>query len=304
MSKRWRMPLILAALMAISIFISACGGDTTTGANPTSTAPASTDGVTCAQGTLRTNGSTALAPLVQDAAKAYQAKCSGSSITTQLTGSSAGLTAVSGGNADVGNSDVFADATKYPGLTDHQVAVVVFSVVINSKVTGVTNLTSAQLLNIFTNKVSNWKDVGGPDMPIVHVARPAGSGTRLTFEKFVLNGTTESGEKLTKNTTGEVAQTIKSTDGSISYVATSAVTKQGLTAIKIDGVADTDDNVKSNSYKFWNIEHMYTKGEASGLAKAFIDYVKGPATADLRKKDGFLDFSVMSQSAIDAKQPK
>src|SRR5438552_5694356 len=190
MLKQWRVALIMMVVMAFGIFISACGsspstssGSTPTTSGSTPTTAASTAGTpgayNCVQGSLTTNGSTALGPLVQKVATDYQSKCSGASITTQLTGSGAGITAVEGGNAGIGNSDVYASASKYPDLVDHQVAVIPFAVVLNSQVTGVTNLTSAQIVQIYTGKATNWSKLGGPNLPIVVISRPAGSGTRV-----------------------------------------------------------------------------------------------------------------------------
>ncbi|HLZ64533.1 MAG TPA: extracellular solute-binding protein [Ktedonosporobacter sp.] len=308
--KKLHVTLILLLTVLTSIFMAACGGTSTgTTATPAATtgstsAPAA-GSPTCVASTLKTNGSTALGPLVQAVAKDYQAACAGSSITTALTGSGAGLTAVSGGNADIGNSDVYADPKKFTGLVDHQVAVVVFSVVINSKVTGVTNLTSAQINSIFTGKTTNWKDLGGPDLPIVAVNRPTGSGTRVTFEQFVNGGpvTVTGSSVVTASTTGDVAKNVSQTDGAISYVAASAVAPNNLTAIKIDGVDNSDANVLSNTYKFWNIEHMYTKGDAAGIAKAFIDYMTSDAAKAHAKTLGFLDVTTLSADTLATRKP-
>lgn len=305
--KKLHVALILFLAVSASIFMAACGSTTTTTA-PTSgsTAAPAAGSPACVASNLKTNGSTALGPLAQAVAKDYQAKCAGSSITVALTGSGAGLTAVSTGNADIGNSDVYADPKKFSGLVDHQVAVVVFSVVINSKVTGVTNLTSAQIKDIFTGKTTNWKDLGGPDLPIVAVSRPAGSGTRVTFEQFVLGGTPESvsgPSHVTASTTGDVAKNVNQTDGAISYVAASAVAANNLTAIKIDGVDNSDANVLSNSYKFWNIEHMYTKGDAAGIAKSFIDYMTSDDAKTHAKTLGFLDITTFSADTLSTRKP-
>ncbi len=312
MSKQWRIAPILAMAMALVMLISACGGsadNTTTGGTTTGTksTTAGTPGAyNCVQGTVATNGSTALGPLVKKVATDYQNKCSGANISTALTGSGAGLTAVSSGNAQIGNSDIFADATKFPGLVDHQVTIVDFAVVVNSKVTGVTNLTAAQIKDIFAGKATNWKQVGGPDLQIVAVSRPTGSGTRVTFEQFVLEGkeSVSGPTHLTASTTGDVAKTVSQTAGAISYVATSAVASNSLTAVTIDGVQDTPANVQNNTYKFWNIEHMYTKGPATSLAQAFIDYMQSDTAKQAAKTLGFIDISTMSAPAIAAKQPK
>ncbi|GAC1362400.1 MAG: phosphate ABC transporter substrate-binding protein [Ktedonobacteraceae bacterium] len=308
MSKQLRVAIILCALAMFSVLISACGGDTggaTSAASPSAaTQPAGGATASCATGTIQATGSTALQPLVKAVAADYQKKCSGANITIGGGGSGTGLKNAQDGSSTIGDSDIFADKTKYPDLTDNQVAVVVFSVVINSKVTGVTNLTSAQLKDIYTGKAKNWKELGGPDLAIVPVSRPTGSGTRVTFETFILGGKESITGNPVANSSGEVANTVNQTDGAVSYVASDFAKKNNLTVIKVDGNDDSDTNVQSNTYKFWNLEHMYTKGPASGLALAFINYVKGPDAAATRQQQGFLDISKMSQDAITAKTPK
>ncbi|GLV57777.1 phosphate-binding protein [Dictyobacter sp. S3.2.2.5] len=318
MLTKWRIAFILTALAMLSILVTACGASTTTGSNDSGSTPTATTATTggsttkinCESGTLGTGGSTALGPLVQAAAKNYQGQCSGANITTQLTGSGAGLKGVHEGSLKIGNSDNFVDLTKnpeYSDLTDNQVAVVIFSVIINKDVTGVKNLTSAQLKDIFTGKTTNWKQVGGPDLAIAVVSRPSGSGTRNTFKKYVLGGTDESvsgANHTTAKTSGDVASSVQSKSGAISYDTIHFAQTNNLTTVQIDGQDPTQDNVKTNAYKFWNIEHMYTKGAASGLAKSFIDYVKGSDAASLRQQLGFMDISAVSPDAIAAKTPK
>ncbi len=310
MSKQLRIAIILCAFAMLSVLISACGGDTggqapTSAGSSATKAPASSGGstATCATGTIQATGSTALQPLVKAVATDYQKKCSNANITIGGGGSSTGLKNAQDGSSAIGDSDIFADKAKYPDIVDNQVAVVVFSIVINSKVTGVTNLTSAQMKDIYTGKTKNWSALGGPNLPIVAVSRPAGSGTRVTFETFVLGAKESITGNPVASSSGEVANTVNQTDGAVSYVASDFAKKNNLTVVKLDGNDDSDANVMNNTYKFWNIEHMYTKGAASGLAMSFIDFVKGPDEAANRLQQGFLDISKMSADAITAKTP-
>jgi phosphate transport system substrate-binding protein len=307
--------VVLANLNTTSNANRTFSGNSTPPATITSTNSASIStptlaaaGPTCADGTITFDGSTALYPLAKAVGELYQDKCSGATITTKQSGSGAGLQATSDGTVQIGNSDIFADATRFPGLVDHQVAVVVFSVVINRGVTGVTDLTSQQLIDIYTGTTTNWKDVGGPDKQIVTVSRKAGSGMRATFDQYVLGGKEEAGgsNNVVADQSSDLAKTVQGTDGAIGYIGTFYAKQNGLLTIKIDGVSDEDANVKNNSYKFWNLEHMYTKGEATGVAKAFIDYVSGSSSdvQDAFKKNGFLALSYLDPAAKDAKQPK
>lgn len=228
---------------------------------------------TCIKGNLTSSGSTALAPLVQEVAQKYQAKCKDAMITVNLGGSGTGLANVENGSSDIGNSDIFSKKGQ-EDLQDHQVAVVIFSMIVNSNVT-ITSLTTEQIKGIYAGKITNWKEVGGADMPIVVVSRPTSSGTRATFQKYVLGGPeTISGPKsLTTDSAGTVIKNVQQTEGAIGYVGSGAAKKAHLATLKIDNVEPVVGNVTKNTYKFWNIEHMYTKGQAKPLAQALIDYM-------------------------------
>lgn len=314
MLKQWRVALIMMVVMAFGIFISACGSTTDTGSTGTPTAAsgstpaASTAGTpgsyNCVQGTVVAAGSTALAPLVQAVATKYQAKCSGANITVNLGGSGTGLSSAESGSVQIGDSDIFSK-TGQQDLVDHQVAVVIFSLIINSKVTGVTNLTTDQIKGIYSGKTTNWSQLGGPNLKIVVVSRPASSGTRATFQKYLLGGpeTISGPSNLSTDSTGTVVKNVQQTDGSIGYVALSAAKKSGLTVLNIDGNAPTATLVESNTYKFWNIEHMYTKGAATGLTQALIDYMLSDDGKAAAASLAFVAITDMSSTSLQAHQP-
>ena len=218
-------------------------------------------------------GSTALQPLVETVAEEYQNNHPGQFVNVQGGGSGTGLSQVQSGAVNIGNSDVFAeeksgiDAKK---LVDHQVAVVGITPIVNKKV-GVKNITMENLQKIFTGEITNWKQVGGNDVDVVILNRASGSGTRGTFERWVLNGK-EPKAAQEQDSSGTVRQIVADTPGAISYVAFSYVTKDVAT-LSIDGVAPNDDNVKTNKWIIWSYEHMYTKGQPTELTKKFLDYV-------------------------------
>lgn len=120
------------------------------------------------------------------------------------------------------------------------------------------NLTSQQLQDVFTGKVTNWKEVGGSDQKITVIGRTEGSGTRVNFDKFALGGATEV-KGPTQDASGSVVQMVGQTPGAISYVALSYVdTSKDIKDISIDGIEPTEANVVTNDYKVWSYEHMYT----------------------------------------------
>ena len=304
MFKRPRIALMLGVAIAISMIISACGGSTSNGNTPTpgSTSLGTPGTFTCVQGSITASGSTALAPLVKAVASSYTGKCPGATITVNLGGSKTGLANVEAGSVDIGNSDVPADPSTQGDLVDHQVAVVVFAVIVNKGV-GVNNLTTAQVKQIYSGQVTNWKQVGGPNLPIVVVSRPASSGTRATFQKYVLGGpeTISGPTSLTTDSTGTVITNVAANNGAIGYAATGpAMGNSGVALVALDGVAPTTDNAKTNAYKFWNIEHMYTKGQPKPLAQALIDYMTSSDAKTIAAMQQFIAITDMSPAAITA----
>ncbi|CAI3513616.1 phosphate ABC transporter substrate-binding protein PstS [Enterococcus cecorum] len=218
-------------------------------------------------------GSTALQPLVETVAEEYQNNHPGQFVNVQGGGSGTGLSQVQSGAVNIGNSDVFAEeksGINAKKLVDHQVAVVGITPIVNKKV-GVKNISMENLQKIFTGEITNWKQVGGNDVDVVILNRASGSGTRGTFERWVLNGKKPKAAQ-EQDSSGTVRQIVADTPGAISYVAFSYVTKDVAT-LSIDGVAPNDDNVKTNKWIIWSYEHMYTKGQPTELTKKFLDYV-------------------------------
>lgn len=218
-------------------------------------------------------GSSALQPLVETVAEEYQTKNPGKFINVQGGGSGTGLSQVQSGAVEIGNSDLFAEeksGIRADELLDHKVAVVGITPIVNKKV-GVTNLTMDQLKGIFLGEITNWKDVGGVDQKIVVLNRAAGSGTRGTFEKWVLDGETAIPAQ-EQDSSGMVRQIVSDTPGAISYVAFSYVTDDVMT-LDLEGVAPTDENVTTNQWPIWAYEHMYTKKNPDALTKEFLAYI-------------------------------
>jgi phosphate transport system substrate-binding protein len=286
-----------ALAIAAALFASAC---TSAGASPTATTPPPTGTTaantgaptatpaattTCVTGSITASGSTALQPLVDAAAKQYAAACAGATITVNGGGSGTGLTQVAAGGVQIGDSDVTAESKlKAPDaakLVDHIVARQGWIVVTNKDVTGVTNLTTQQETDVWTGKDTNWNQVGGPDLPIVLIFRPAGSGTRATFKNLVLNSATEAtgGQTLTEDSNGTVTTAVSKTDGAVSVIGfayyNDPAAKPVLNGLQLDGVDATVANMASGTYKLAADGHLYTNGQPSGLTAAFLAYMVG-----------------------------
>jgi phosphate transport system substrate-binding protein len=303
MLKRFRVGLSFGVAVVISLILSGCGSTGTAGTTSAATATPRSLGTpgsyNCLQGSITASGSTALAPLVKAIALEYESHCSGATISVKLGGSQTGLANVEAGSVDIGDSDIPA-ASNQSDLVDHQVAVVIFGIIVNKDVT-LTNLTPAQLKQIYSGQVQNWSAQGGPNLPIVMVSRPASSGTRTTFQKYVLGGSeiVSGPASLPSDTTGTVVTEVGQTNGAIGYAATGLVLgNSNVTPLSIDGVAPTTANTESNRYTFWNIEHMYTKGQPKQLAQALIDYMASSDAKHIEARQQFVSTTDMSPDAM------
>lgn len=279
------MKKLAAVLLLSGLFLAGCGSNK--GAE-SSTAKSDE------QVSIVAVGSTALQPLVESAQEQFVAKNANYQITVQGGGSGTGLSQVMNGSVQIGNSDVFAeekdgiDASK---LVDHQVAVVGMAPVVNPNV-GVKDVTQAQLIDIFTGKVTNWQELGGKDQEIVVVNRAAGSGTRATFEKWGLNGA-KTIQAQEQDSSGTVKKIVSTTPGAISYLALSYI-DDSLQALSVDGVEPTAENIETNDWKIWSYEHMYTNGKPNKQLKAFLDYMVSDEVQDSLVKDlGYLPITKM-----------
>ncbi|WP_128656100.1 phosphate ABC transporter substrate-binding protein [Paenibacillus sp. 598K] len=284
--------LLLMMTLVLSITLAACGGGNNAPANtPNNTA--GTNGGTNSgtgntpeettdkelEGSILAVGSSAMAPLVEQAANKFMDENGKVTVLVQAGGSGTGLTQVSEGQSDIGNSDIFAqekfkddEAAKADELVDHQVAVVAMAAVVNPAV-GVDNLTKDQLVKIFNGDVKNWSEVGGADQEIVIVNRPSSSGTRKTFESYALGAASpDLPGQIQEESSGNVKKLVSETPGAIGYLALSYL-DDSVTALSYDGIEPSEDNVKSGIYPIWAYQHMYTKGEPNEVVQAFLDFM-------------------------------
>jgi len=282
-----KIALVSMTLIALVALVGC--GKTATPATPT---PAATPSATTIdKKTISAAGSTALQPLVKLAGEEFMAKNAGVQVNISGGGSMTGLNNVASGAIEIGNSDVVApDELKTAGLVDHQVCVAPFLLIVNKDVT-VDSLTKAQATDIFTGKVTNWKEVGGKDAKISIIGRAASSGTRLNVEKIVMDGKKMTDAAAAQDSTGNLLTGVGQTPGAIGYID-AAYLKDTVKALKYNGVAYSMEAVISGQYPIYSFEHMYTKGEATGTVKLFLDYMMSAEFQDKNvEKSGFLPAS-------------
>lgn len=276
-----KMIFVIAILTAAAILLSGCGISKTSASSITA------------------SGSSALEPLVQEGADEFMATNIGIAIKVQDGGSGTGLSQVAAKTCDIGDSDLYAadmlSVQQASPLVDHRICVVGFAIVTSNDVT-VTDLTTQQLKDIFAGKLTNWKDLGGSDEEIVILKRPASSGTRAVFDKYVLGGAEEaSGVALIEESSQVLKNALAVNKGAISYLALPYVDSTVKT-LEYNGIEPTAENIENGKYPLWSYEHMYTNGEASGTVKAFLDFMESHEFAPEITKLGYIPTSEMKVS--------
>jgi phosphate transport system substrate-binding protein len=233
-------------------------------------------------------GATSLQPLAKVAAEEFMDKYPEAQVNISGGGSLTGLNNVASGAIDIGNSDVPVTAElQDKGLVDHLVCAIPFLIIVHKDV-AVDSLTKAQLTDIFTGRISNWKEVGGSDQKISIFGRAASSGTRLTIRNIVMDGAEFTTEAVAVDSTGNLLAGIAQTPGSIGYID-AAYLNDTVKALKYNGVAYSVKAVAEGRYPIYTLAHMYTKGEPRGMVKAFIDYIQSAEfQSNFVEKAGFI----------------
>ena len=240
-------------------------------------------------GSISMVGSTSMEKFANALSEAFMEKYPKVTVTAEFVGSGAGIEAVSNGTADIGNSSRnLKDEEKAKGVAENIVAIDGIAVVVDPANT-VEDLTKDQLTIIYDGTVTNWKDVGGNDAPIVVVGREAGSGTRGAFEELLkLEDACKYSNEL--DSTGAVMAKVASTPGSIGYVSLD-VLDDTVKALKLDGAEPTEENIKAGKYFLSRPFVMATKGEISeqsDLVKALFDFIYSDEGSELVKSVGLI----------------
>jgi len=259
----------------------------------------------CVSGSIKLGGSTALQTLMSKEATSYQQWCPNATITVlastkanSINKSEAGLDSVEDGSITIGTSDTYAPSDK-SDLVDHQIAASVFVVIVNSGVQ-VTNLSVKQIKGIYAGKYTNWQQLGGPNLAIQPLSRGSGSGTRFTFDTYVLGGAELVPQPSPILDTPTMITDVRTTPGAIGYADLYDVyaNLQSLVPVTIDGIPASPFTVINDNYKFWTVEHMYTKGPATGLAQAFIDYMNNEHGGQIMQNSSFIVLHDMNSGTL------
>ena len=299
------MALMGTAMLAMGVLAGCSGsaGETTAAAAATTAAEAaptttagqtegtSEEAATAADlsGSISMVGSTSMEKFANALSESFMEKYPKVTVTAEFVGSGAGVEAVNNGSADIGNSSRnLKDEEKANGVAENIVAIDGIAVVVDPSNT-VEDLTKQQLSDLYEGKVTNWKDVGGSDAPVVVVGRESGSGTRSAFEELLgLEDLCKYSNEL--DSTGAVMAKVASTPGSIGYVSLD-VLDDTVKALKLEGAEPTEENIKAGSYFLSRPFVMATKGDISqqnDLVKALFDYIYSEEGTEIVKSVGLI----------------
>ena len=240
-------------------------------------------------GSITLAGSTSMEKFANALGGAFLEKYPNVTVQAEFTGSSAGVEAVLGGQSDVGNSSrKLKDEEKEKGAVENIVAIDGIAVVTDPANTAA-DLTKEQLINIYNGTITNWKDAGGADQPIVVIGREAGSGTRGAFEEILkLEDACKYANEL--DSTGAVMAKVASTPGAIGYVSLDVI-DDTVKLLTLNGVEANEENIKTGDYFLSRPFVMATNGEISAqndLVKALFDYVYSAEGDELVKSVGLI----------------
>jgi len=255
--------LAMALVLGMSIF-AGCGGS--------QDKKAATNTPVKVEGKITASGSTALLPLLKVGQEEFYKLHDKVTINLSGGGSFTGQKQVASGAVNIGNSDVgLAADLKDKGIVGHDLVGIPFVFIVNKDV-AIDNLSTQQYVDIMTGKITNWKDVGGSDQKITIIHRAKSSGSRATIETVVLKGQEFTNDAVIQDSNGAVRSAIATTPGAIGYVD-AAYVDASVKAMKFNGTAYSIQAVSDGKYPVYTTGKMFTKGEATGAVKAFIDYV-------------------------------
>lgn len=243
--------MMQALLLAAAILLAACRADSSV--------------------KLAIEGSTSMQKMMQELADAYMASHAHITVEYTANGSSAGIRAVMAGTADIGAaSRVVMEEELNQGLQAIHFAWDAIAIIVHPS-NSVRDLTSEQVARIYKKDITNWAEVGGPDMEIVVFTRDPASGTREAFEAlFGIKGEVRADQEAAK--TGETLIAVAQNPRAIGYVSLNYV-KKGVKALRIDGREPTVDNVLNDSYEIRRPLMIVTRVDPDAVERAFIDFM-------------------------------
>lgn len=235
------------------------------------------------------SGSTSVGPLIEKEAESFKKSNSDINVEVNQLGSSAGIKDAINGTVQVGmSSRDLKEEEKNAGLKEVEIAYDGISVITN-KANAVNNLTIAQIKDIYTGKIINWKDVGGKDAPIVVVSREDGSGTRDAFQEIV----GYKSEELTKEAqigdgSGNIKSTVTTNENAIGFISFEYI-DDSINSLNVDSIEPNAKNVLDGKYKISRpFLLVYKEEKETEQSKKFIDFILSEEGQKIVEENGLI----------------
>ncbi len=238
---------------------------------------------------IAVSGSTSVGPLIEKEGEAFKSVDANISVQVQQLGSSAGIKDAINGTSQIGmSSRDLKDEEKSQGLKEVEIAYDGIAIITN-KENPVKDLTMAQIKDIYTGKITNWKELGGNDGEIVVVSREDGSGTRDAFQEIVgyaseeLIATAQIGDG-----SGNIKSTVTNNANAVGYISFEYI-DDSINALSVDKVAPKPEFVIDKTYKISRpFLLVYKEENLKEDGKKFIDFILSDEGQKIVEENGLI----------------
>jgi phosphate transport system substrate-binding protein len=244
--------------------------------------------------TLQLDGSTTVGPIGDAFAEAFM-KSHSCSVTVKKTGSGDGVAALIDGRCDIAMSSRFLKPEEFKKAVEKDVSPVAHTVAMDGVCivvhpsNPIKELTTQQVCDIYMGKITNWKDLGGSDAPIVPISRDTSSGTYEVFHEKVMKKQNMAAGVEYANANPQIHARVKATAGAIGYVGLGFV-DMNVKALKIDGVTPTKQTIAQGTYPVSRPLFLFTNGypKLGGLVHAFCIFYLTEEGQEIIEAKGFV----------------
>jgi phosphate transport system substrate-binding protein len=256
------------ALLTLSISVAGCGGGA---GDETSLEPS---------GNVKTGGSTSVEKVMTALIYQFQSEYQLITVDYEMNGSGDGIKNTISGLYEIGHSsrELKTDGSE-DGLNAIPYAIDGIAIIVHPD-NPVANLTQQQVADIYTGKITNWNELGGPDGLITVITREPGSGTRDAFNEIVgINEADIPAGVNVQQSTGAVQTTVAQNAMAIGYVSFSDVDADQVKTVPYENVSISEETLSNGNYLLKRQFYLLTKVGAtlSPAAQTFIDFVLSAA---------------------------
>lgn len=223
--------------------------------------------------TVTISGSTSVEPVMEKIKAAFEEKNPSIVLEVQGIGSGAGIKNAMQGVSEIGMSSRELKSEEAAALKETTIAYDGIAVIVNPK-NKLNNLKVEDLKKIYTGEVTNWKEIGGDDKPIVVVSREEGSDTRDAFQELVgYKSDTLIKNALIASGSGNITTTVAGNEDAIGFVSFDSL-KNTIKALTVNDVAATAENVLNKTYKLSRgFLLVNQEGKLSDSGKALMEFI-------------------------------